>query len=150
FTVVVHRYDVAMIEPRDAARLALEAGDERRIRAQLGTEHLDRHAALQVVVPSAIHQRIAARAQQLADCVTILDHLALQVHGSSSASAPGAWSGPPRRPWIGLVFTAGPLHANSRGTTPASVSTQEVFSHAQDDRGAGTESARWFHLSFER
>src|SRR5262245_48446287 len=134
-----------MVEPRDAARLALEAGDERRIRAQLGTEHLDRYAALQVVIASAIHQRVAALAQQLANSVAVLDHFALQVHGSSSAPCRGAWSGPSRGPMIGLAFTARPLHANSRGTTPASVSTREVSSRAQRDRGAGTESARRFH-----
>src|SRR5262249_31802092 len=103
-----------------------------------------------VVIASAIHQRVAALAQQLANSVAVLDHFALQVHGSSSAPCRGAWSGPSRGPMIGLAFTARPLHANSRGTTPASVSTREVSSRAQRDRGAGTESARRFHLSSER
>jgi hypothetical protein len=68
-TDVVQRADVGMIELRDGARLALEAGAHFRRGRQVRGEHLDRDVTAQPRVVRAIDFAHATRAQRSEDSV---------------------------------------------------------------------------------
>ena len=65
---------------RERERLALEAGERRRVARQALRQHLHRHLALQAQVPGAVHLAHPARAQRGDDLVAVVQADARRDH----------------------------------------------------------------------
>ncbi len=108
--VVVDRHDVGMVQRRRAACLGLEARREADVGAELGSQDLQRHLAVELLVHRAPDRGHAALAERSDDAVPAADQRAKHLFHVrfSSPSRRIPWPHPPVR-WRARTSLRGPI-----------------------------------------